>query len=167
MDSLPTTNQAKGEATSTKESVLHAGAAMVQNFDPPKQLCAHLHAFHTYASNPGQPVEANHYCEREPKRIRKRKLAEPLLLLTLRRRTFKRGRTTMHHLRRARTECQTHRNRIPHQASPLREAGSRRAQAVAFTRLQGQERNARSTQSTGRTDSGMGACGNRGDEGRH
>jgi hypothetical protein len=35
---------------------------MVQNFDPPKQLCAHLHAFHTYANNPGQHVEANHYC---------------------------------------------------------------------------------------------------------
>ncbi|KAK3708527.1 hypothetical protein LTR37_011422 [Vermiconidia calcicola] len=62
MDSLPVTNNAVGEPTSTKEKVLHAGAAMVQNFDPPKQLCAHLHAFHTYASNPGKPVEANHYC---------------------------------------------------------------------------------------------------------
>jgi hypothetical protein len=62
MDSLPTTNAAKGEPTSTKEQILHTGAAMVQNFDPPKQLCAHLHAFHTYANNPGQHVEANHYC---------------------------------------------------------------------------------------------------------
>ena len=35
---------------------------MVQNFDPPKQLCAHLHAFHAYANAPGEPVEANHYC---------------------------------------------------------------------------------------------------------
>lgn len=62
MDSLPTTNYAKGEPTSTKEQVLHAGASMVQNFDPPKQLCAHLHAYHTYANNPGPYVEANHYC---------------------------------------------------------------------------------------------------------
>ena len=63
MESLPSTHGAKGEPTSTKEQVLHAGAAMIQNFDPPKQLCAHLHAFHAYADNPGgQPVEANHYC---------------------------------------------------------------------------------------------------------
>ena len=62
MESTPTTNQAKGEPTSAKEQVLHAGASMVQNFDPPKQLCAHLHAFHTYANKPGAAVEANHYC---------------------------------------------------------------------------------------------------------
>lgn len=62
MDNIPTTHGAKGEPTSTKEKILHAGAAMVQNFDPPKQLCAHLHAFHTYANDPGTPVEANHYC---------------------------------------------------------------------------------------------------------
>lgn len=63
MDALPTTHGAKGEPTSIKEQVLHAGAAMIQNFDPPKQLCAHLHAFHAYANNPtGPPVEANHYC---------------------------------------------------------------------------------------------------------
>jgi hypothetical protein len=63
MASNPVTNNALGEPTSTKEKVLHTGASMVQNFDPPKQLCAHLHAFHTYASNPGGvAVEANHYC---------------------------------------------------------------------------------------------------------
>lgn len=62
MESVPTTNHAKGAPTSIKEQVLHAGASMVQNFDPPKQLCAHLHAYHTYADNPGKPVEANHYC---------------------------------------------------------------------------------------------------------
>ena len=62
MDSVPTTNDAKGEPTTVKEQVLHAGASMVQNFDPPKQLCAHLHAYHTYANNPGPHVEANHYC---------------------------------------------------------------------------------------------------------
>lgn len=62
MDDVPTTNEAKGEPTSGKEQFLHAGASIVQNFDPPKQLCAHLHAYHTYAKNPGKPVEANHYC---------------------------------------------------------------------------------------------------------
>ncbi|KAK5167465.1 uncharacterized protein LTR77_007164 [Saxophila tyrrhenica] len=63
MDSQPTTHGAPGEPTSTKEKVLHTGASMLQSFDPPKQLCAHLHAFHTYASNPGgAAVEANHYC---------------------------------------------------------------------------------------------------------
>jgi hypothetical protein len=59
----PITNEAIGEATSAKEKFLHAGASIVQNFNPPKQLCAHLNAFHTYASNPGgAAVEANHYC---------------------------------------------------------------------------------------------------------
>ena len=62
MESLPTTNAAKGEQTSTKEQVLHQGTSMAQNFDPPKQLCAHLHAYHTYADSPGVAVEANHYC---------------------------------------------------------------------------------------------------------
>ena len=62
MDLLPKTNQAPGEPTSGKEQFLHAGAAALQNFDPPKQLCAHLNAFHAYASDPSQYVEANHYC---------------------------------------------------------------------------------------------------------
>lgn len=62
MESEPTTNNAKGVPTSIKEQVLHAGASIVQNFAPPKQLCAHLHAYHTYANRPGKPVEANHYC---------------------------------------------------------------------------------------------------------
>jgi hypothetical protein len=29
---------------------------------PIKQICAHLNAFHAYADNPGQCVEANHFC---------------------------------------------------------------------------------------------------------
>lgn len=70
MDSLPTTNKAKGEPTSTKEQILHAGASLLQTFEPPKQLCAHLHAYHTYASNPGKPVEANHYCAHVNENIR-------------------------------------------------------------------------------------------------
>ena len=62
MESILTTNATKGEPTSTKEAVLHTAAEMTQNFDPPKQLCAHLNAFHAYANNPSQYVETNHYC---------------------------------------------------------------------------------------------------------
>ncbi|EMC98268.1 hypothetical protein BAUCODRAFT_32280 [Baudoinia panamericana UAMH 10762] len=62
MDSLPTTNATKGGEESLMNRTLETGAAMVQNFEPPKRLCAHLNAFHTYASQPGRHVEANHYC---------------------------------------------------------------------------------------------------------
>lgn len=41
-DHLPVTNQAIGEPESTKEKILETGASMVQSFDPPKRLCAHL-----------------------------------------------------------------------------------------------------------------------------
>jgi hypothetical protein len=46
MDALPTTNATKGASESTKNSTLETGASMVQNFAPPKRLCAHLNAFH-------------------------------------------------------------------------------------------------------------------------
>lgn len=62
MDGLPTTNAAPGEPTSTKEQILHAGASATQSFEPPKQLCAHLNAFHVYASDTSRYVETNHYC---------------------------------------------------------------------------------------------------------
>lgn len=62
MDTLPTTNATKGAAESTKNQILETGAGLAQNFDPPKRICAHLNAFHTYASQPGRHVEANHYC---------------------------------------------------------------------------------------------------------
>lgn len=62
MSDIPTSNDAPGDPTSTKEKVLHAGASATQNFDPPKQLCAHLNAFHVYASDTTRYVEANHYC---------------------------------------------------------------------------------------------------------
>jgi len=35
---------------------------MLQDFRPIKQICAHLNAFHAYASEPSRCVEANHYC---------------------------------------------------------------------------------------------------------
>lgn len=35
---------------------------VIQNFAPLKQICAHLNAFHVYASDTSRCVEANHYC---------------------------------------------------------------------------------------------------------
>jgi len=35
---------------------------MVQDFRPIKHICAHLNAFHAYASDPSRFVESNHYC---------------------------------------------------------------------------------------------------------
>ena len=62
MDKLPVTNNAVGAPESKKENILETGAGLVQDFGPPKRLCAHLNAFHSYVSEPGRHVEANHYC---------------------------------------------------------------------------------------------------------
>lgn len=62
MENLPTTNNTAGAPESTKNSTLETGASLVQSFEPPKRLCAHLNAFHAYASDPSRAVEANHYC---------------------------------------------------------------------------------------------------------
>merc|ERR1712113_1312570 len=62
MDAIPVANNTAGEPESTKNKALETGAGLVQNFDPPKRLCAHLNAFHTYYNEPGRHVEANHYC---------------------------------------------------------------------------------------------------------
>ena len=62
MDALPTTNATKGAPESTKNKTLETGASLVQNFAPPKRLCAHLNAFHAYANDLTRSVEANHYC---------------------------------------------------------------------------------------------------------
>lgn len=62
MTDTTTTNNATGAPESTKERILETGASLVQDFGPPKRLCAHLNAFHTYANEPGRHVEANHYC---------------------------------------------------------------------------------------------------------
>ncbi|KAI4178588.1 MAG: hypothetical protein L6R41_008321 [Letrouitia leprolyta] len=56
------TNGATGSPLTTKSKVLETGASMVQSFKPVKALCAHLNAFHVYASDPNRCVEANHYC---------------------------------------------------------------------------------------------------------
>ena len=62
MASLPSTNDVIGAPESVLNKTLETGAAMVQSFEPPKRLCAHLNAFHTYADQPGRFVESNHYC---------------------------------------------------------------------------------------------------------
>ncbi|KAK4038582.1 hypothetical protein C8A01DRAFT_47845 [Parachaetomium inaequale] len=51
-----------GEPRSTKSTVLETGAAATQDFSPLHNVCAHLNAFHVYASDPSRVVEANHYC---------------------------------------------------------------------------------------------------------
>lgn len=56
------TNNAAGEPTSAMNQALLHGAAATQNFAPTKNICAHLNAFHAYASDPSRLVEANHYC---------------------------------------------------------------------------------------------------------
>ncbi|AEO55754.1 hypothetical protein MYCTH_2314374 [Thermothelomyces thermophilus ATCC 42464] len=52
----------EGEQRSTKSTVLETGAAMTQDFSPLQNVCAHLNAFHVYASDPRRFVETNHYC---------------------------------------------------------------------------------------------------------
>ncbi|KAJ6464611.1 hypothetical protein C8R47DRAFT_1188278 [Mycena vitilis] len=54
--------QTPGDPLSTKSTILETGAALVQDFEPVKQICAHLNAFHVYASDPHRFVETNHYC---------------------------------------------------------------------------------------------------------
>lgn len=51
-----------GDPRTVKSRVLETGAAMLQEFKPIKQICAHLNAFHVYANDPTRCVEANHYC---------------------------------------------------------------------------------------------------------
>ncbi|CZT18741.1 related to DUF1264 domain protein [Ramularia collo-cygni] len=61
MESISESNAAKGDPESLKNKVLETGASMIQNFDPPKRICAHLNAFHVYANDPTRVSEANHY----------------------------------------------------------------------------------------------------------
>ncbi|KAL1961991.1 hypothetical protein VTN77DRAFT_682 [Rasamsonia byssochlamydoides] len=51
-----------GDPLKPKSRLLEAGASVVQAFAPVNQICAHLNAFHVYASDPKRSVEANHYC---------------------------------------------------------------------------------------------------------
>jgi hypothetical protein len=56
------THGAIGPSITAKDTILETGAAATQSFKPIKAICAHLNAFHIYASNPSRSVEANHYC---------------------------------------------------------------------------------------------------------
>lgn len=51
-----------GSPKTTLSSTLETGASLSQDFSPVKSICAHLNAFHVYASDPTRIVEANHYC---------------------------------------------------------------------------------------------------------
>ncbi|KAI2630765.1 DUF1264-domain-containing protein [Hypoxylon sp. NC1633] len=62
MPTNPAPPAVPGGPVPTEDKVLETGASMIQEFQPTKQLCAHLNAFHTYADEPGRFVEANHYC---------------------------------------------------------------------------------------------------------
>ncbi|CAI7670593.1 hypothetical protein PCG10_000078 [Penicillium crustosum] len=55
-------NELPGDPRTMKSRVLESGAAMIQDFTPVKQICAHLNAFHIYTNDPTRCVEANHYC---------------------------------------------------------------------------------------------------------
>lgn len=57
-----TTHGAAEPPITTKDAVLETGASVTQSFAPFKATCAHLNAFHVYASDPSRAVEANHYC---------------------------------------------------------------------------------------------------------
>ena len=62
-DPLPKdSNDVPGYPRTIKSRVLEAGASAIQNFTPVKQICAHLNAYHVYASDLTRCVEANHYC---------------------------------------------------------------------------------------------------------
>ncbi|KAK0640602.1 hypothetical protein B0T16DRAFT_418180 [Cercophora newfieldiana] len=52
----------EGGPRSAKSTILETGAALTQDFSPIKSVCAHLNAFHVYASDPKRLVETNHYC---------------------------------------------------------------------------------------------------------
>ena len=56
------TNGAPGPPPRLKDNILETGAKLTQDFAPIKAICAHLNAFHVYASDPSRSVEANHYC---------------------------------------------------------------------------------------------------------
>ncbi|OBT81614.1 hypothetical protein VE02_10207 [Pseudogymnoascus sp. 03VT05] len=69
MNETPTLNPSghlksasSGSTLTTKDIILETGASIVQNFAPVQAICAHLNAFHVYASDTTRVVEANHYC---------------------------------------------------------------------------------------------------------
>lgn len=57
-----TTHGTCGGDITTKDAILETGTSATQSYGPLKAVCAHLNAFHVYASDPKRSVEANHYC---------------------------------------------------------------------------------------------------------
>lgn len=72
-----TTHGAAGPPVTRRDSFREASASITQSFAPLKATCAHLNAFHAYASDPSRSVEANHYCTHLSVDVR------PLLLPTI------------------------------------------------------------------------------------
>ncbi|KAF8866702.1 DUF1264-domain-containing protein [Acephala macrosclerotiorum] len=56
------THGATSPPVTTKDKVLETGAAATKSFEPITTICAHLNAFHVYASDTSRSVQANHYC---------------------------------------------------------------------------------------------------------
>lgn len=53
---------ARGLIDTIKDESLEMVTSITQTFHPIKAICAHLNAFHVYASDVTRSVEANHYC---------------------------------------------------------------------------------------------------------
>lgn len=51
-----------GRPLSSSSQTLNTMAGLVQEFEPLKNICGFLNAFHLYADEPKRFVEANHYC---------------------------------------------------------------------------------------------------------
>ncbi|KAF8907060.1 DUF1264 domain protein [Gymnopilus junonius] len=51
-----------GEPLSPESRTLNAVSGLVQEFEPLKNVCGYLNAFHLYADEPSKFVEAHHYC---------------------------------------------------------------------------------------------------------
>ncbi|KAL4936584.1 hypothetical protein BDV06DRAFT_204748 [Aspergillus oleicola] len=62
MSHFPKDQDIPGDPLTAKSQFLETAASATQDFTPPSQICAHLHAFHVYADDPTRCVEANHYC---------------------------------------------------------------------------------------------------------
>ncbi|TGZ81682.1 DUF1264-domain-containing protein [Ascodesmis nigricans] len=59
----PTNPNVVGGEPSLTNKVLNTGASIIQDFTPVQNICAHLHAFHVFASDPKRtPVPTHHYC---------------------------------------------------------------------------------------------------------
>ncbi|RXW12104.1 hypothetical protein EST38_g13748 [Candolleomyces aberdarensis] len=56
------THGVPGEPLTGKSQALDTGAALLQSFEPVKNVCAFLNAFHCDADEPGRYVEACHCC---------------------------------------------------------------------------------------------------------